>query len=366
MVLKRQTIWKGKRPVMRKRLYTKGLLAVMITAAVVSGCRKKNDEQNPSESEGNAVTVEKNKDDIADGRIVNDAVMLTVNDTKVTYSEAMVYVNMIHDKYEPSLTEYIWDFKVDGDKTFEDLAKEEIINQIIRLKIMHDQAQKQNVMLTADEEIEVEDGAASFLLGISMEDQKKYGINHDIVRTIYEDNYLAGKLFNVVTMDVDTVVSDEEARCVNLKQFCAIYHGKGKNGKSYNGTGSDIQDALKRANTAYEKIFTNNVDFVSYASSYSDKDKVNIVVSRGELSKDLEEAVFALKNGEKTNVIEGTDGYYFFYCNNSSDTSGARNRKEEIIKERQDEEFEKLYDEWLNASEVTIVTDLWNRIKFNE
>ena len=29
---------------------------------------------------------------------------------------------LIHDKYEPSLSEYIWEFKVDGDKTFEDLA----------------------------------------------------------------------------------------------------------------------------------------------------------------------------------------------------------------------------------------------------
>ena len=347
---------------MRKKLYTRGLLAVLAVAALAAGC-KKEDEPKPSENEGNAVTVEKSKDEIVDGKIVNDAVLLTVNDTRVTYSEAMVYVNMIRDKYEPVLTEHIWTFKVDGDKTFEDLAKEEIIYQIIRLKIMHDQAMKQNVLLTADEEIEVEDGAASFLLGISMNDQKEYGINHDIVRTIYEDNYLAGKLFNVVTMDVDTVVTEEESRCVNVKQYFSMFMGTGKDGIKHNGTGTEKQDALNRAQIAYDKIFNKNIDFLSLAASGSDNKKTSCIYSRGELPQNIEEAVFSLKDGEKTEILEGDDGYYFFYCISSDDKNGKKNKKNEIIKERQDKEFEKLYDEWLNESNVTIVTDLWNRIK---
>lgn len=346
---------------MKKMLYK--CAAFSMAAAMVltaPGCNKKEEEPQPKE----AVEVEQKKDDVVDGKIVNDAVMLTIGDSKVTYSEVMVYVNMIKDKYEPLLSEYIWDFEVDENKSFEDMAKEEIINQIIRLKIMNEVADDKGIRLSEDEKLEIEDSAAQYLTQITEKQQKQYGINIDIVKTIYEDNFIAQKLFDVVTADVDTKVTDEQSRTMIVKQFVALYKGRDKDGNVLKKTEVEVEEAKNSIAKAYEQIVKNKNDFQAYASNHSDLDVITVEISKGELDENIEKEVFSLKKGKTSKALDLGDGYYIFECVSPDDEKAGNERADEIVKERQNEMFSKEYDKWLRDTEVLIVTNLWNMIKF--
>lgn len=347
---------------MRKNIYR--LMAAVLAGALTMGMLGCNKEEEPSESPKEAVEVEQAKDDVVDGMIVNDAVMLTIGKTDVTYSEVMVYVNMIKDKYEPLFSEYIWDFEVGKDKSFQDLAKEEIINQIIRLKIMKNVASEEGIRLTEDEKLEIEDSAAEYLTKISEEQQKRYGINIDVVTTIYEDNFIAQKLFDVITSDVDTNVSKEEAYTVIVKQFAALYEGRDKEGNIIKKSDAQINKAKEEVSKAYEQIIKNKNDFQAYALSHSDLDAVVVSISKGELNDKAQEAIFALKEGEKSVVLDLGDGFYLFECVAVDDEKATKERIDEIVKERQNEMFAKEYDNWLQDTKVYIVTNLWNMINF--
>lgn len=347
---------------MRKNVYrlVAAVLGVTLTMGML-GCSK---EEEPNEPAKEAVEVEQDKDDVVDGKIVKDAVMLTIGKTDVSYSEVMVYVNMIKDKYEPLFSEYIWDFEVDKNKSFEDLAKEEIINQIIRLKVMKDIAAEKGIKLTEDEKLEIEDSAAEYLTKITVEQQNKYGINIDVITTIYEDNFLAQKLFDVTTADVNTNVSKEEAHTVTLKQFAALYEGRDKDGNIINKTDEQVKSAKEEIAKAYEQIVKKKSDFQAYAASHSDLSVITVSISKGELEKTAEEKIFALKEGETSIALDLGDGYYFFECVNADDEKAREERISEIVKERQNEMFSKEYDKWLQDTKVYIVTNLWNMITF--
>ena len=350
------------RSTMKKNIYrlAASLLVTALTMGMI-GCTK---EEEPEEPVKEAVEIEQEKDDVVDGKIVNGAVMLTIGETDVTYSEVMVYVNMIKDKYEPLFSEYIWDFEVDKNKSFEDLAKEEIINQIIRLKVMKDIAAEEGIKLTEDEKLEIEDSAAEYLTRITEEQQKKYGINLDVVTTIYEDNFLAQKLFDVITSDVDTNVSKEEAHTVTVKQFVALYEGRDKDGNVIKKTDEQVNSAKDKITKAYEQIVKNKNDFQTYASNHSDLGVIVVSFSKGELKEKVENTIFALKEGQTSVVLDLGDGFYFFECVDADDEKATTERISEIVKERQNEKFSKEYDKWLQDTKVYIVTNLWNMITF--
>ena len=57
------------------------------------------------------------------------------------------------------------------------------------------------------------------------------------------------------------------------------------------------------------------------------------------MEKVVEEAAFALKTGEISNIIEASDGYYIIYCVDDYNEDATLEKKEEVIDERQSEKF---------------------------
>lgn len=341
--------------------------AVIIFAA---GCSAGNDEDEvptaASDAANAAQTIEQKDDDVTDDGIKTDAVIMVVGDADITYSEVVVYILMLKQQYEPVFTSDIWNFMVSDDENFEDMAKEEIINQIARLKIMGFEAESLGASLNADEKLDIEDDAVEFLQQITMEDQEKYGITRSVVENIYTDNYLAQKVFDVVTADVDTSVSDEEAAAVNLKQIKIVFNGTDKDGKLLTGTDEEKQKALERIDTIYEEVVTQGKDFSYYAEKYSDAADEELTLIRGDMEQAVEDAAFSLTDNQYSGVVEGENAYYILYCVKSNDTSNLAQNKEKIISRRQDDVFNELYSEWIVKYDTFIVTGLWNMISFKD
>lgn len=292
-----------------------------------------------------------------------DATILTVGDVKVPYNEVMVYVLLLKDLYEPNFTDVIWDYKLDTGITLGEMAKEEVLNQIIQLKIMAMEAQNLETVLTDDELIEIENYANEYLAGIIEEDREKYGITYDTVFGVCKDNYLSEKVFDVVTMNVDTSISDEEAKQVTVWQIEVSTSSEDKNGNVIALSDEEKEAALNKAKKLLKKV-KKEEDFYTFALSNSDDSIVEYTIGKGDKSDAYIDAAFALEEGKISKVIEDESGYYILYCVDSFNEDATAQKKEEIISKRQDKAFQKLYKEWLENYKVKIKQEIWDEIQF--
>lgn len=341
----------------RKCLWIISVILILALSGCSSKKEPKEDATKVEEGNGTGDTI-KDK-----GALQPDLTILTVGNQKVPYNEVMVYVLMLKELYEPSFTNVIWNYKLDSGITFGEMAREEVINQIIQLKIMTQQAEQLNTALTDDELIEIENYANEYLAGITKEDQETYGINYDTVFEVCKDNYLAEKVFDVATMDVDTTISDEEAKQVKVWQIEVSTQSTNKEGEIITLSDEEKAAALAKAKKLLKKV-KKEEDFYTFALSNSDDSQVEYTLGKGDQSDTYIDAAFALEEGKISKVIETDTGYYILYCVDSFDEDATAQKKEEIISQRQDEAFQKLYKEWLGEYKVKVAQKNWAKITF--
>lgn len=341
-------------------------MIVLLMLALTACSGKKNSEtsdNNNKESTQSDETDTKEADKAEEPTAKTDATILTVGDVKVPYNEVMVYVLLLKELYEPNFTDVIWDYKLDTGITFGEMAKEEVLNQIIQLKIMTMEAQNLETALTDDELIEIENYANEYLAGITEEDREKYGITYDTVFGVCKDNYLSEKVFDVVTMNVDTSISDEEAKQVTVWQIAVSTSSEDKNGDVIALSDEEKEAALSKAKKLLKKV-KKEEDFYTFALSNSDDSIVEYTIGKGDKSDEYIDAAFALEEGKISKVIEDESGYYILYCVDSFNEDATAQKKEEIISTRQDKAFQKLYKEWLENYKVKIKQEIWDEIQF--
>ncbi len=332
------------------------------TAQIVESEEPSNASMNPLE------TVAPNGEEAA--QLSFDEIVLKVGDVQVSYREVLIYLLQIKNKYEISLGNGIWNSVFDEGKTFEEIAKEEVINQITQIKIIVGQAEKLDILLADDELLEIEKEVKEYMGKITIEDQKKYGINEEIVRTVLSDNYLADKVFSITTNEVDTDISDEEAKVIKLEQVVILTDGTDKNGTIIKLDEEQIVNAKARAKSIYDEIIKqqnkeNGESFLSIATADSDVGEVELTIGPND-KPEYQEVAYALKSGDISNVIETDYGYIILHCVSNYDEAATVARKEEIIAERQNEVFEAKYKIWSTEYKVTQDAEKWEMIRLCE
>ncbi len=327
------------------------------------------ESEEPSKASMNPLeTVAPNGEETA--QLSFDEIVLKVGDVQVSYREVLIYLLQIKNKYEISLGNGIWNSVFDEGKTFEEIAKEEVINQITQIKIIVGQAEKLDILLADDELLEIEKEVKEYMGKITLEDQKKYGINEEIVRTVLSDNYLADKVFSITTNEVDTDISDEEAKVIKLEQVVILTDGTDKNGTIIKLDEEQIVNAKARAKSIYDEIIKqqnkeNGESFLSIATADSDVGEVELTIGPND-KPEYQEVAYALKSGDISNVIETDYGYIILHCVSNYDEAATVARKEEIIAERQNEVFEAKYKIWSTEYKVTQDAEKWEMIRLCE
>lgn len=338
---------KGKN-ICKKVLMIGCILGVMVSVLV--GCEKDNKKNN-----GNTKELESGMDEI----------FMSVGDVSVSYKEALAYIYMLKKQYEPSMGKDIWDFKMEDGKTFEDYAKNEIVKQITQLKVIGQEAKRLEIALDEDEKLEAKATAKDFLKRVSKEDKKYYQLKESTMTLIMEEHLLAKKVYDIATNEVDTTISDEEAKQITLQYLVIMTKGTDKNGNKVDMSKEEKKIAKKKAKNLYKQAKEAS-SFYSLAESYTDAEKVEITFGKNEMPKYLEDIAFSLKKGEMSELIEGEDGYYILYCINDNDEDAAIAKKEEIIQEQQDKLFRKKFKKWAKKYNVIIGTKVWDKIELNK
>lgn len=304
------------------------------------------------------VNIDGNAKELAEGAL------MVVGDESVTYEEAFAYIYMLKQQYEPGMSENIWDFQIEEGVTFEDYVKEQIVDELTQVKIICQQGKKLGIELDEDEMQEAKNMAANFMETVSEEDAEEYRLSEELMASVYADHILAEKVYEISTNEVDTNISDEEAKQITVQYLMVMTKGTDENGNQVDMNDEEKKQAKKKAKALYEDAKDLSTSFYSFADAESDVATVEITFGKNDMPEDFGEAAMKLKTDEMSKLITGENGYYIVYCVSDYDEDATLAKKEEIIAKAQDELFRQKYAEWSEKCKLIISTKVWDEIEF--
>lgn len=296
--------------------------------------------------------------------------MAIIGDTKVYYNEAMVYLKSAQENYETEYGKGIWDADILGNgETFGKMLKDEVINQITELKIIRAEAEKLEINLTEDELADASSYAKEHYEGLTQADKNKYLVTQELLKQVYEDNLLAEKVFETLTINVDSNVSDAEAKQVTV-QHILVYS------TDFDEKGNKVALSAAEKEAAYEKARTLLVqaketeDFYALAEANSAADTIEYTFGRGqgpqEYSASFEQAAFTLKTGQVSELVTTDYGWHILYCVTDFNEDATIQAKERIIEQRRNDSFSELYAQWSGDYDVVINNEAWDGISLKD
>lgn len=259
-----------------------------------------------------------------------------------TLPEAMIYVMDYQRQYEGVYGVEMWEHDFGG-VTFEEYVKDTIIDQLASMKAITLLAGGYGVSLDESEEEQVLQAAEAYYGALTQEQIRYMDLELQDVEDLYRDHALSGKVYEEITKDVNTEVSDDEARIITVQQ---IY-----------------LDSLETAQSVKEQLDSGR-DFAAVASAYSKDSQVTWTFGRGEHDGVYDEAAFALENDQVSDIIETGDGYYILKCINNFDQEATEANKVTMVEKRRDELFESVYEQLVADTPSQFSRRLWEKVHF--
>ena len=250
-----------------------------------------------------------------------------------TLPEAMIYVMDYQRQYEGVYGVEMWEHDL----------KDTIVDQLASMKAITLLAGDYEVSLSSDEEKKVSQAAEDYYGALTEEQIEYMDLELKDVESLYRDHALSGKVYEEITKDVNTEVSDDEARIITVQQIRL--------------------DSAETAQSVKEQLDEGR-DFAAVASSYSLDSQVTYTFGRGEHDAAYEEAAFALENDQVSDVIETEDGYYILKCVNNFDQEATEDNKVTMVEKRRDELFESVYEKLVADTPSQFNSRLWEKVHF--
>lgn len=308
--------------------------------------------------------------------------LFSYDGSDVYLDEAWVYAKIAQTGYESQYSstfgDSMWSMQISQDDdgnpiTMEDMVKQNVVEQIKQVKVLNKKAEELKVSLTDEEKETAKKNAKAFAgeaEGKAIFEET--GANQELMQKIYEENALASKVQQEVVKDVDTKVSDDEAR------HTTIYKLVFADTKTDSETGAvtDLSDAekakqKKKAEEAYKKI-QDGKTIEEVAKEYDLESTANETYGAGEAAggKKFEKTIASMKDGDISRVLTTDEGYVIAKLVAYTDKEATEQEKESIISERQSEAYQEKYEEWtkeLNEKwdyEKDVDQEAWDKVTF--
>ena len=310
---------------MNKRIRTV-ILITMIIATLLSGC-----------------TIA-NKEYVLDLNNVGRNSVFSVNGEECSIKEAKLYLCNYQNLYGKEYGVDLWGYEFDKENapsTLEEYVKDITLLQLSNIMCMNQLAKQMKITLTEEEERLVEKAAETYYGSLNKEEQKYIGMDKKDLIKFYNKYAIAEKLYRQLTQGVNEEVSIDEARAIRIQQIYVASADKAK----------DVQKKLDKGE-----------DFAITAGTYNEAKNIEITVVRGTLPDIVEEMAYILDDGQQTEMIETEDGYYFIKCLSKNVEELTEKNKENIIAKRKKEQFDDVFQSFVDESEFEIRQKLWDEV----
>ncbi len=273
-----------------------------------------------------------------------------------TVSEARLLLVNVKNQYEEAFGKEIWDQKIEG-KPFQAYVKDMVKNQLAQLKCMVLYANEEKITLTEEEKETLREAAIAYYNSLDKEEIQLLQITETDVWELYRSLAISGKLYDMLTQEVEEEISDAEAKVI------VVWH------IFKDCTGSTDQEKAEKKRELLEireSLLTQGADFASLAEEHSDDTKLEYAFGRGEMEQSFEMASFALETGEVSDIIETADGYHLIKCISDYDEEKTGRNKTELLKRRKQEAFDREYAVFIRGLLSEFNEGAWENITFDQ
>lgn len=327
---------------MKKKLVSLALAASM-AATMLTGCG--------SEFDGTQVVAE-------------------VGEEQIPAAVANFYARYQQSQYETYYSSYLggddmWATEVDTGVTYEDNVKESVMEAIHTLYVLELHAEEYGVELSEDEKAAITEAAEAFTESNGIDAIEAISGDQATVEEVLSLITIQNKMYTAMVADVDREVSDSEAAQKKMEYVWFSFSKTEDDGSTVSLT-DDEKEALKADAEAFAEAAASEEDFTGFAEEKGyESISLTFDLSSTVPNSLLIAAADLCEEGEITDVIEGDDGYYVAKLISSFDEEATETKKEEIIYERESEQYETLCSEWMEETPITVNEDVWATVDFD-
>lgn len=264
--------------------------------------------------------------------------------------EVNIYLTNIMNQYSNVYGEGIWTNQATGGNLSADL-KETVLARVVKIKVMSLMGEHYGLVLNQSEVSQAEQAANAYYNSLSEAERNVFDqISVEEITSMYEEYAMADKVYQYITKDVNTQISDDEARCVTVEQI-VVY-------KDSSVSQNEVDPAATRI--ASLKARTRDESFADLASLYNEAPENKTSVLRGQLDISLENIIFNLSMDEISDIVETNEAYYIYHCVSTMDYSSIESTKQQIVNLRKQKLFNDTYDAFAKDYKVYLNEELWN------
>lgn len=301
--------------------------------------------------------------------IDKEATVVTINDTQVSLGFANFvarYEQAQRDQiYVAYMGERVWESDSDGDgKTLEEDTKEDIMTMIQEWFVLEQNAETYGVSVTEGEMAVIRETAAEFIADNTQEALDQLGATQEYVEKMLYFYVLQDKMQEAIEAEAVITVTDEDAAQRTFSYIMLVGMGETDAEGNYKYF-SDEELALKeteakvaveRAKTDFDAV-AEEYDYADTTYSYSPDDST--------MDEAIIEAADALKEGEVSDLVKGSNGYFVLRLDSEYDKEASDKNKVSLIAAERVEYYEGVVAEYLEAATITLDKKQWNKVKFD-
>lgn len=340
-----------------------GILASAILAGSFSGCGKLDGTQTVATVDGEKVTL-----GLAN-YIVRDQ-----------QAQMESYYQMMAQSYGMDMsTMQIWDEKTEDGKTIGESTKDDAMETIHTLYAMKSHADEYDVTISEEEKSKIDEAAKSFMEANSAETLEKLAVSEGDIVTYLELLTYRQKLHDPMVADVDQEVSEKEANqsTVSVVKFSTAGTEKDDEGNTIELTEEEKKAKKEQAQQLLDKLkASENVaeadmdamaqeideNLYAYTPSFTTAGSENDTLEQSVIN-----AVANLEDGQLVQeVVEGEDAYYVVRLDKKLDEEATANKKESIISEREQEQYDELVEDWTKDSKLKVEKNVWKKVEVTD
>lgn len=264
----------------------------------------------------------------------------------------------------------------DAGQSYGEDLKDSSMETIKSLYLLRQHAEEYNVSLTEEELAAITTSAEAFMAANDEKALAATGVSKEAVEELLNLYTYQVKMSAAMVADVDTAVSDEEA-----KQSKVTYVRVGLDGTQEDEEGNIIDltdDEIAAKKEQAETILANviaagaNADFDAIAKEV-DETLAATTSTYGADTTTVDASILAAVEGLADGtvvdkVVESEDGksLYVVRFDADLDRDATDSQKQTIISERQTEDFNKEVEGWMEEMTFELKEDVWNTLKVND
>lgn len=309
--------------------------------------------------------------------------VFTFDGTGISLGETYIYAKTVQEDYVSTYGEDVWSMEVtleDGStKNMAEVTREDIIWDIVRVKMLLKQAEDRNITLTEEEKEKAIAQSEDFWKNLTDEQIQEMQLSEEMVQNILIENALAQKTYLEILSRAEIEVSDEDARETTFYDMYFECYSEDGNGNIVPYTEEEkriqYEKALQAYSTLIDPIDTEANVNIESLSEYYDLDHSSYYTMTPEeienvYGTDIYENLYKLDDGSFSLVTETEYGYHIFYMTALTDREATDKNKATMTAALEKAYFDDQFQSWLKKTdkkfsyEESVNMEVYEKIPF--